>query len=55
LNATTTTTTRTGTPMNNHAYGALQVYSQQLHGRTRWHANWTEHALPVLLLSTPMR
>jgi hypothetical protein len=45
----------TTTPMSNHAYGALQVYSQQLKGRTRWSTNWLEHALPVIMLSTPMK
>lgn len=37
----------------NHSYGALQTYSKQLQGRTRWNTNWMEHALPVVMLSTP--
>lgn len=39
--------------LGNHSYGALQIYSKQLHGRARWHDNWIEHALPVLMLATP--
>lgn len=40
--------------LGNHAYGVLETYSQNLEGRTRWGTNWTEHALPVILRSTPM-
>lgn len=41
-------------PMGNHSYGALQTYSKQLQGRSRWSTNWMEHALPVMMLSTPL-
>jgi beta-1,4-mannosyltransferase len=40
--------------MKNHSYGALKTYSEQLRGRERWHSNWIDHALPVILRSTPM-
>jgi beta-1,4-mannosyltransferase len=40
--------------MENHLYGALKTYSEQLRGRERWHTNWIDHALPVIMLSTPM-
>ena len=39
----------------NHSYGELQNYSEQLQGRTRWHTNWIDHALPVIMLATPIR
>lgn len=38
----------------NHAFGALSNYSKQLQGRDRWSNNWIEHALPVIMLATPM-
>jgi beta-1,4-mannosyltransferase len=39
--------------VENHSYGELKVYSEQLKGRTRWHSNWIDNALPVIMLSTP--
>ena len=41
------------TPVPNHSFGELQTYSDQLQGRTRWHTNWIDHALPVIMLATP--
>lgn len=32
----------------NHAFGLLEKYSRNLHGRRRWDENWTENALPVI-------
>ena len=40
-------------PTPNHSFGDLKTYSEQLRGRTRWHTNWIDHALPVIMLSTP--
>jgi beta-1,4-mannosyltransferase len=40
-------------PVSNHSFGELQAYSEQLQGRTRWHTNWIDHALPVIMLATP--
>ena len=40
-------------PVPNHSFGELQTYSEQLQGRTRWHTNWIDHALPVIMLATP--
>jgi beta-1,4-mannosyltransferase len=37
----------------NHTFGELHTYSEQLRGRTRWHTNWLDHALPVIMLATP--
>lgn len=34
-----------------HGYGALMKYSENLKGRKRWSDNWTENALPVLVLA----
>jgi beta-1,4-mannosyltransferase len=40
-------------PVPNHSFGELQTYSEQLQDRTRWHTNWIDHALPVIMLATP--
>lgn len=37
----------------NHSYGALDRYSQQLQGRRLWSENWTENALPVIRKAVP--
>lgn len=39
----------------NHSYGDLKTYSENLDNRgQQWSTNWSEHALPVIMLSTPM-